>query len=199
MIVNRVWSMPNSRTFKIKPIRELLQRVCIGGKWADPYANACTITAVCPSLSVVTNDLSTEFSTDFHLDALAFLQTFADSSLDGVLYDPPYSTRQISECYKSVGKACTIGDTQSSFWSKQKDEIARIVKPGGVVLCFGWNSMGIGMSRGFTLSEILMIPHGGPHNDTLVTVETKDGVSAPKPKPIVKSNTLFKPTTRCKT
>jgi hypothetical protein len=63
--------------------------------------------------------------------------------------------------------------TQSSFWSKMKIEIARITKPNGWVLCFGWNSNGVGKTRGFKLEEILLVAHGGHHNDTICTAERK--------------------------
>jgi len=40
-------------------------------------------------------------------------------------------------------------------------------------LCFGWNSMGICKSRGFEMTRVLMVPHGGSRNDTVCTVEIK--------------------------
>ena len=63
--------------------------------------------------------------------------------------------------------------TQSSYWAKQKEEIARVVKENGVVISCGWNSNGIGEKRGFELIEVLLVPHGGAHNDTIVIVEKK--------------------------
>lgn len=63
--------------------------------------------------------------------------------------------------------------TQSSFWSKQKKEISRIVKKGGKVISFGWNSGGIGKSYGFAIEKVILVAHGGWHNDTIVTVERK--------------------------
>ena len=86
---------------------------------------------------------------------------------------PPFSPRQIKECYESVGFVPKGNYTQASFWSKQKDEIARISKLGSVVMSFGWNSNGMGKSRGFSQEEILIVAHGGNHNDTIVTVERK--------------------------
>lgn len=53
---------------------------------------------------------------------------FNDNSVDMVLYDPPYSPRQVSECYRKLGKTVNMQTTQASYWSKQKKEIARIVK-----------------------------------------------------------------------
>ena len=49
----------------------------------------------------------------------------------------------------------------------------RIVKPNGKVICFGWNSNGVGKTRGFDMEKILLIAHGSRRNDTIVTVETK--------------------------
>lgn len=164
---DRRWAMPNSATFDIKPIRELLEREVSDGVWIDPFARNSKIASV-------TNDLDPKTDADYHLDAYDFLCRFDDESVDGVLFDPPYSPRQISECYNGIGLKVGIEDTQASFWSKCKKQIARIVKRGGKVLCFGWNSGGIGKSNGFELIHILLVPHGGWHNDTIVTVEVKE-------------------------
>ena len=83
------------------------------------------------------------------------------------------SPRQLSECYKKMGMSVTMETTQASYWSKQKAEISRIVKPGGYVITCCWNSGGIGKKYGFEIVEILLVPHGGWHNDTIVTVERK--------------------------
>lgn len=107
------------------------------------------------------------------MDALEFLKMFDDNSVDGVLYDPPYSPRQVSECYKHVGYNVTQETTRASFWGNHKKEISRIVKQGGKVITFGWNSGGIGMKYGFEIQHILLVPHGGWHNDTICTVEIK--------------------------
>lgn len=63
--------------------------------------------------------------------------------------------------------------TQASYWSKQKDEIARILKPNGICISCGWNTNGVGKTRGFEQIEILLVAHGGNHNDTITTVERK--------------------------
>lgn len=97
---------------------------------------------------------------------------FKDESVDGVLYDPPYSPRQVRECYDGIGIDIPF-DGRTNFWSDTKDEIARITKNGGKVICFGWNSMGCGLSRGFKMDRVLIVPHGGMRNDTICTVETK--------------------------
>lgn len=65
--------------------------------------------------------------------------------------------------------------TNAGYWAKVKDECSRITKPGGIALCFGWNSNGMGKSRGFDIREILLVAHGGKHNDTICMAEVKTG------------------------
>lgn len=47
------------------------------------------------------------------------------------------------------------------------------IKVGGYAISFGWNSNGFGKNRGFEVIEILLVSHGGHHNDTICTVEMK--------------------------
>lgn len=139
--------MPNKKTFQIKPIKELIIKYKQKGEWIDP------------------------FPYPFKQDALEYLSTIDYDSVDGVLFDPPYSPRQLKECYENQGMS--LHDTKSSVWSKWKDEIRRVIKPGGLCLSFGWSSQGLGKNRGFKLIEIMLIAHGGNHNDTIITVERK--------------------------
>lgn len=164
--IERVWGMPNKNTFDVIPIKKLLEEEVLNGLWIDPFANKNKI-------ATITNDLNPEFDTDYHMDAFEFLKMFEDNSVDGVLYDPPYSPRQVSECYKHFGYEVTNKTTNSSYWSKHKKEISRILKPNGKVITFGWNSGGIGKTNGFEIQRILLVPHGGWHNDTICTVEVK--------------------------
>lgn len=157
--------MPNSNTFDISPIKQLIKKYAFGFI-IDPFANK-------NKLATVTNDLDTQYDTDYHEDALDFLRRFDDKSVDTVLYDPPYSPRQVSECYTKLGMSVNMQTTQASYWSNHKKEIGRIVKPNGIVITCGWNSGGIGKKYGFEIVEILLVPHGGWHNDTIVTVERK--------------------------
>ena len=165
--IERIWSMPNKNTFEIAPIKSLiLEEVDLTLLWIDPFANRNRI-------ATITNDLNPEYDTEYHMDALDFLKMFDDESVDGVLYDPPYSPRQVSECYNDVGYNMTWDTTKTSFWGNYKREISRIVKKGGKVITFGWNSGGIGFKYGFEITRILLVPHGGWHNDTICTVEIK--------------------------
>lgn len=165
MIITREWAMPNSNTFSIKPIKELIQKYHHLNS-VDPFANSNKIASV-------TNDIDPQFKTDYNLDATEFLQLLPSKSVNLILYDPPYSPRQVSEVYKKFGISVNMQTTQGSYWSDQKKEISRITLVGGICITCGWNSGGIGKSYGFEIIEILLVPHGGWHNDTIVTVERK--------------------------
>jgi len=165
--IDRVWAMPNKWTFTIKPIRELINDEVVSGLWCDPFAGE-------NSPAQVTNDLRESMPSTYHLDALKFLRLQQDNYFDGVLFDPPYSITQARLCYEGYGmELLDIKPTSMKYWADCKTEIARILKPNGKAICFGWTSMGIGKNRGFVMNRILLVPHGGSKNDTIVTVETK--------------------------
>ena len=133
MKIELIWAMPNKWTFTIKPIRELLDEECEGSGWLDPFAGK-------NSRAEFTNDINPELKVDSNLDALTYLQHRFDNSIRGVLYDPPYSITQ----------ARTYGKKEFSsmkYWADCKNEVARIIMPGGKAICFGWSSMGLGKNR----------------------------------------------------
>lgn len=171
MTINRSWAMPNSNTFNIKPIGELIEKYGFIDEpltFLDPFCRNSKYKRYC-----ISNDLDPSIKADYHMDALDFLKMFDAESIHGILFDPPYSPRQVSECYKNLEMTVNMQTTQSSFWGKLKKEITRILTPSGVCISCGWNSGGIGINNGFGIEEILLVPHGGWHNDTIVTVERK--------------------------
>lgn len=169
MQFDRTWAMPNSDTFDIDPIRDLVTEEihASDGLWIDPFSGGST-------LADETNDLNPEIESDHSMQAVEFLQEFDDREVDGgVLFDPPYSPRQIKEVYDDVGLEATRETTQARFWSDVKDEIERVCHSGATVVTCGWNSGGVGQGRGFETRRILLVAHGGWHNDTIVTVEDR--------------------------
>ena len=75
---------------------------------------------------------------------------------------------------QKLNKTVTMNDTNSGYFVKFKNEIARILKPNGICITCCWNTNGIGKKYGFEIDEILIVAHGGNHNDTLVTIEKKE-------------------------
>jgi hypothetical protein len=160
ILFNREWAMPSPDTFQIKPIQELADRYLKGKEITlDPFARNC-------KLAAITNDLNPLTTAESHMDAVSFLDYLLSgglsSQVDVTLLDPPYSPRQISECYKSIGKPCSTKDTQNAALYKAcKDRIAKLCKPNGIVITCGWNSSGMGKNRGFSIIEILLVACGG--------------------------------------
>ncbi|MHA1408872.1 MAG: adenine-specific DNA methylase [Candidatus Odinarchaeia archaeon] len=154
--------MPNTETFNIKPIRELILKYQNPfDVWVDPFARNS-------NLATFTNDINPATTAQSHLDAFEFLQCmFNDETIDGILIDPPFSVNQVVRNYQGYGTKRVQGMTVI------RDQTKRILRKGGYAICCGWNSNGIGKTRGFKLIELLVVSHGGSHNDTLVTVEIK--------------------------
>ena len=168
MNIQKRWAMPNGKTFTIGPIKELVEaEVAKGGVIVDPFANNC-------KYGTITNDLNPEYDTTYHMDALEFLKSLESNSADLVLYDPPYSITQAAQLYRDYGKdKLEVSVANMRYWKLIKDNIARILKANGRVMCFGWNTNGLGKGRGFEMTDILIVSHGGSKNDTLCTLEYK--------------------------
>ncbi len=170
MKFNRLWAMPNGDTFSIPPIAAFVQRYLKAARVSvDPFARN-------KRWATHTNDLNPDTQAEHHLDAEAFLNLMAERGVkaDLVLFDPPYSPRQISECYKSIGLEVGMKETQSAIlYQRVRDALAPILTPDAIVLSFGWNSVGMGKKHGFRQLEIMLCCHGGAHNDTICLAEQK--------------------------
>tara|TARA_R100000234_G_scaffold32811_1_gene19288 strand:+ start:1603 stop:2121 length:519 start_codon:yes stop_codon:yes gene_type:complete len=166
MIVKRTWAMPNKWTFKIKPISELIYKYGQDFQnWIDPFAGQT-------SPAEITNDLNPNTMAKYNMKALDFSKMLK-GKYNGVLFDPPYSGRQVKECYNELGIDVLRDDTNSFFYCSVKNELSKKIKVGGYAISFGWNSNGFGKKNGFQIVEILLVAHGSAHNDTICTVEKK--------------------------
>lgn len=170
MIFNRTFAMPSADTFSVKPIGELVARYAAQATLSvDPFARN-------NQHARMTNDLNPATRALCHMDAEEFCQQLhaAGVACDLALFDPPYSPRQISECYKGIGREVTTKDTQNAaLYKRVRDALDPLIRPGGVCLSFGWSSNGMGKTRGYAIEEILLVAHGGAHNDTICVAERK--------------------------
>lgn len=170
VLCRRVQSAACARTFTIPAIRDFVMHyVGHGVKWFDPFAGD-------NSPAEITNDIHPDRKTQFHLDAFDFVAREITGQMSGVIFDPPYSYRQVSEHYKEVGRKATQLDTSYNFYRRVMVAAAARIRIGGIALSFGWNSNGFGKSLGFEKVEILLVGHGGHHNDTICLAERKIGV-----------------------
>jgi hypothetical protein len=157
--------MPSRHTFDVKPIGDFVRR----------YLEKATVSVdpFCGNKRWAThnNDLAHGGA-----DAEEFLKRLAAEGVraDLAIFDPPYSPRQISECYKSVGMEVGMKETQNAaLYARVKRAMVPILDDKCTVLSFGWNSVGMGGLRGFRLIELMMVCHGGAHNDTICLAERR--------------------------
>jgi len=162
--MSRAWAMPTRDTFSCPPIASLVRKY-LSGVSVDPFARN-------NDWATYRNDLDPSTMAEYHMDAEEFLTMLADRGVlaDCILIDPPYSPRQISECYAGIGRKATQRDTQNAaLYARVRRAARALCKPGTKVLSFGWNSAGMG--EGFKTLELLLVAHGGAHNDTICLVE----------------------------
>ena len=171
MNIKRVWAMPaGAHTFDCKPIGDFVQKYLSESRISlDPFAGN-------KHWATYTNDLNPQYVTNYHLDALEFLQEMRDVGVrpDFVIFDPPYSPRQIKELYDSIGLT-TYQEMahKTAGWKSERDIINEILQDEGVVVTCNWNSCGMGKGRGYEILEILLVCHGAAHNDTICMAERK--------------------------
>jgi hypothetical protein len=128
--------MPNRHTFSIAPIGEFVKRYLAGSRVSgDPFCGE-------KRWATFNNDLERD-----GVDAEKFLRNLTVSA-DLLIFDPPYSPRQISECYKSVGLEVGMAGTQNgALYKRVRDAAMPLLSLDAVVLSFGWNSAGMGNTK----------------------------------------------------
>ena len=165
-LITRVWAMPHKYTFNVKPLLDIIFRYKQPGEyWIDPFAGY-------NSPAEYTNDLDPKAPTHEHLEAIEFVNK-VPTMVHGVIFDPPYSLTQVSRSYQDMGLQFKGAENPTGGFPAVRDRISDIVLPGGHVISYGWNTVGMGKGRGFAPVEYLICSHGGNRNDTLVTVETR--------------------------
>jgi hypothetical protein len=170
MKFSRTWAMPNADTFSCPPIGAFVHRYLRDSKCSvDPFARN-------KRWATYTNDLNPETQAEYHMDAEDFLRMLFTQEIrsDLVIYDPPYSPGQMAEVYKSIGmKRDGGGGRNGELYSRVRAAVPSILTDSAIVLSFGWNSAGMGKKHGFELIEIMLVCHGGAHNDTICIAERK--------------------------
>jgi hypothetical protein len=162
--------MPSPDTFSVPPIGAFVRRYLANSTTSiDPFARN-------NRWATATNDINPETSAEYHLDAEEFCHEMKrlGQTFDLAIFDPPYSPRQISECYKGMGLSVGTKETQNAaLYKRVRDALLPVLTPNATVISFGWNSGGMGQGRGFSLIEMLLVAHGGAHNDTICIAEQR--------------------------
>lgn len=171
--------MPNAETFTVEPIHNFVWKYLHKAMVSiDPFARN-------KRWATYTNDINPNTAAEYHLEAVEFLDVLRDQGVkaDLLLFDPPYSPRQLKECYDSFGKKMQLEDGQTARMRKEwREHALPLLTNDAVVLSFGWNSVGYGKSLGFELEEIMLVCHGADHNDTICIAEHRlqSGLFAPE-------------------
>lgn len=133
--------MPNGDTFSVPVMGDFVRsRLARASVSIDPFARN-------KRWATYTNDLNPATEAQHHMEARDFLRMLIKDGVqaDLVIFDPPYSPRQISECYAAVGLTAGMQDTQNArLYSECRKLINELAAPGCVALSFGWNSSGMG-------------------------------------------------------
>ena len=103
-----------------------------------------------------------------HMDAFDFMIKLVDAGVtaDLIILDPPYSMHQVNKSYSGFGDKRVNSLTPIYYMAN------KLLMANGVVLNFGFNSNGICLDH-YEMVEILLVAHGGHHNDTICVAEKK--------------------------
>lgn len=168
--MSTAWAMPNRWTFQIPPVLDFIERNL--GKIGFPEHGGLIVDPFCGTSEIAShrNDIALGGP-----DAVEYCELLLKQGIiaDAVLFDPPYSPRQISECYKMLGRKATTTDTQNAaLYARVRKPLAALLRKGGIALSFGWQSSGFSKEQ-FMTTEILLVQHGGAHNDTICVAQVK--------------------------
>lgn len=111
---------------------------------------------------IVRNDINTERDADYHFDVCEIDQHFPEHSFDVVVFDPPFDQGQADEHYDGM---------HASDLGKARKALAKLTKPGGTLLEFGWNSHGAESFRGWGRDEIHLFQRGPCLQDVILVVD----------------------------
>lgn len=147
-------------TFEYTPAREILREEMHGRT-----LNACAgKTQLDHDAEIVRNDLNPDRDADHHVDVTEIAEHFAPQSFDTVIFDPPFDEKQAETKYDGLHAM----DVYAAL-----EQFNELVRPGGSVVTFGWNSWGMRSFPAFERSRTTLLQRGPIHRDVIVTVDRR--------------------------
>jgi SAM-dependent methyltransferase len=147
-------------TFEYTPAREIVREEMTGR-----VLNACAgKTILQHDGEIVRNDLNPDRPAEIHVDVADIAAHFEPQSFDTVLFDPPFDEKQSETKYDGLHAS----DVTSAL-----EQFNQLVRPGGKVICFGWNSWGMRSWPAFDRSRTTLLQRGPIHRDVIVTVDVR--------------------------
>jgi len=147
---------PKKYTFEMPVVKLLTETWCIG-KTLNLFAGVTRL-----NVDEVRNDIDPNAPAEYHLDALEFVNSWNGDKFDTIVFDPPYNLRKAREKY---------GERYVGSLTKIKQDLPKILKLGGRVISFGYDSIGMSRRRGFKKVAVALVCHSGDHNDTIILLE----------------------------
>jgi len=151
-------------TFQYAPAREIVEKYLTGR-----VLNACAgETKLNYDGEIVRNDINPERDADTHHDVANITDHFDAQSFDVVIFDPPFDEKQAETKYDGMHAKDVYAALR---------EFNELVRPGGIVMCFGWNSWGMRSFPAFERVETTLLQRGPIHRDVIVTVDRRTSTS----------------------
>ncbi|GGL73685.1 hypothetical protein [Halocalculus aciditolerans] len=151
-------------TFEYVPARRLVEKNLRGR-----VLNACAgKTTLNHDGEIIRNDLNPDRDADTHHDVATIAQHFGPQSFDTIVFDPPFDEKQAETKYDGL---------HASDMYAALGQFNELVRPGGVVLTFGWNSWGMRSFPAFEREETVLLQRGPIHRDVIVTVDRRTSAS----------------------
>lgn len=151
-------------TFEYTPAREFVE-----GRLEGRVLNACAGKTVLEhNDEVVRNDLNSERDADLHVDVCEIADHFVPGEFDTVVFDPPFDDHQAEDKYDGL-RADGVLEAFGEF--------AKLVRPNGRVITFGWNSWGMSSIDAFDREETVLLQRGPCLRDVIVTVDRRTNYS----------------------
>jgi hypothetical protein len=142
-------------------------------KICDPFAREGFVGKM---PNCISNDLNPEFDTTYNLEFKDFARVMHMKQVpfDLVVFDPPYSLRQLKDHYDGIGKDLKLWQTHN-MWGTGKNLLAQHMPVGSVAISLGWTTAGFGRKRGFKKKAVHVLEQCGKEDRyaLLVTVEQK--------------------------
>ena len=113
---------------------------------------------------IVRNDLNPAREADMHVDVCEIADHLNRQSFDTVIFDPPFDEKQAETNYDGMHAK----DVYAAL-----EQFNQLVRPGGKVVCFGWNSWGMRSFPAFERSRTTLLQRGPIHRDVIVTVDVR--------------------------
>jgi hypothetical protein len=155
-------------TFEYTPARDILREEMHGRT-----LNACAgKTKLEHDAEIVRNDLNPERDAAYHHDVTAIAEYFEPQSFDTIIFDPPFDEKQAETKYDGMHAM----DVYAAL-----EQFNELVRPGGAVITFGWNSWGMRSFPAFERSRTTLLQRGPIHRDVIVTVDRRTAAQIPQP------------------